>query len=112
MAALETLAAGIMGRHGIGPWRVLGHSDVAPARKQDPGELFDWKRLAAKGLAVYPDETAVAPADRVVADLAAYGYDGEGSLAAFQRHFRPERIDGVADVETAGRLRDLLTRRG
>ncbi len=54
MAALEALCLDILSRHDIPPDRVLGHSDVAPDRRQDPGDLFDWKRLAAKGIGLWP----------------------------------------------------------
>jgi N-acetylmuramoyl-L-alanine amidase len=124
MAALETLARGILARHPIPPRRVLGHSDVAPARKEDPGELFDWARLARAGIGLWPEipEIKDGPAPdlaRLQADLARYGYGvpQTGALdeatravvAAFQRHFRPARVDGVPDAGTAARLAALLT---
>ncbi len=123
MAALETLARGILARHPIPPRRVLGHSDVAPLRKEDPGELFDWPRLAAAGIGVWPQDPCVedGPAPdlgRLQADLARYGYgiaptgrlDAETTavVTAFQRHFRPARVDGVPDPGTAARLAALL----
>lgn len=128
MAALEALAHGVLSRHPIPPRRVLGHSDVAPLRKEDPGELFDWPRLARAGIGLWPNGPAEAPAktnapgpevSRLQADLARYGYgvpqsgrlDAEtrAVLTAFQRHFRPARIDGAADPDTAARLAALLT---
>lgn len=115
MAALTGLSRGILARHAIAARDVVGHSDVAPARKSDPGELFDWRALAAAGVGLWPkpgapfaDEAAYAAA------LAAYGYglDADGghrlATAAFQRHFRPGRIDGVADAETQALLAGLL----
>ena len=108
MEALIALAGDILARYPIPPWRVLGHSDVAPARKQDPGELFDWPRLAAAGIGVWPAgpvADAAADAEAVARDLAAIGYrmaDGAAVVAAFQRHFRPARFDGRIDAETAG----------
>lgn len=126
MAALEDLARAILARHPIPPDKVLGHSDVAPSRKLDPGELFDWRRLAQAGIGLWPDEPANpdrAPEERDgVVDLqhglARFGYevaptgalDAETRcvLRAFQRHFRPERVDGVPDRETRHRLADLL----
>ncbi len=108
MAALTVLALDILARHPIPPWRVLGHADVAPARKQDPGELFDWPRLAGAGIGVWPAgpiEDAAADAAAVARDLAAFGYrtaDGRVAVAAFQRRFRPARFDGRIDAETAG----------
>ena len=110
MAALLPLLADILARHSIPPRRVVGHSDVAPARKTDPGELFDWPRLARAGLACHPDEqvrlrASAAPPDpaSVRALLARCGYateDPAAALTAFQRRFRPARCDGVADAET------------
>jgi N-acetylmuramoyl-L-alanine amidase len=113
IAALIELCAGILGRHPIPARNVVGHSDVAPLRKQDPGELFPWPELAAAGIGPWPfsgGETAPIPG--VKGMLAEYGYevtDFPAALRAFQRHFRPERIDGVADGETAGRIARLLS---
>jgi len=113
MAALETLAAAIIERHPIPPRNVVGHADVAPARKTDPGERFDWRRLAAKGIGVWPKRAAPVDADGDAVNdmLAGYGYDTADSAAAitaFQRHFRPSRLDGIADADTVGRLKALL----
>ena len=113
MEALERLAKGILARHPIPARNVVGHSDVAPTRKQDPGELFDWRRLAAAGIGLWPESAAPCMADRdgVAAMLANYGYDVAdvaAAVAAFQRRFRPGRIDGVADADTVGRLAALL----
>ena len=123
MAALAVLAQGILSRHPIPPRRVLGHSDVAPARKQDPGELFDWAALAAEGVGLWP-APAAPPAQApgiggIQAGLAHYGYsvplhgrlDEETAavVAAFQRHFRPEAVTGEVDAETAARLAGLLS---
>ncbi len=110
MAALTALAGDILTRHAIPARNVVGHSDVAPARKNDPGELFDWQRLAASGIGLWPDERDAAPS-MVPEMLARYGYDTSdlgAALTAFQRHFRPERFDGVADTESARRLAGLL----
>jgi N-acetylmuramoyl-L-alanine amidase len=106
MQALVVLARDIFTRHRIPARRVLGHSDVAPARKTDPGELFDWRSLAAQGIGVWPRvELVIAPPDPAdgAALLSAYGYDVcdlAAAIAAFQRHFRPARIDGAFDDET------------
>jgi N-acetylmuramoyl-L-alanine amidase len=114
MRALESLAAEIVARHSIPPRHVLGHSDVAPARKMDPGELFDWARLASAGVGLWPAADASA-GHRASLDgagmLTAFGYGiGETpdslkvAVEAFQRHYRPSRIDGVLDEDTLGRL--------
>jgi len=119
IAALEALAHDVLARHKIPPGRVLGHSDVAPQRKQDPGELFPWPRLAAAGIGLWPDFTAsaepgLATVEAAQRALAAIGYEvavtgtlapeTEAVIAAFQRHFRPERCDGALDLETARRI--------
>jgi N-acetylmuramoyl-L-alanine amidase len=131
LAAVEALCLDIVARHGIRPERVLAHSDVAPMRKKDPGEKFPWARLAHSGIGhwVAPDPVlAVEPglgvgvAGPLVAEvqllLRRYGYgieptgvvDGKTELvvAAFQRHFRPERVDGRIDQSTIGTLERLL----
>lgn len=116
MASLIELAGEILARHPIPARRVLGHADVAPLRKEDPGELFDWPRLAAAGIGLWPD--AAEPRDPPEAaearrQLAAFGYgyldqDPAAVIRAFQRHFRPEAVTGVIDAVTAGRLEALL----
>lgn len=114
MAAVAELCRGIIERHGIAPAGVLGHSDVAPARKEDPGELFDWPDLAARGIGLWPtpsqaDDGPISEAE-VAALLGRYGYDPAEprALLAFQRHFHPDRLTGTPDPETVRRLRALL----
>ena len=115
MAAVVRLLAGIRQRHSIPLANVVGHSDVAPARKQDPGELFNWPLLARHGLAVArPTEGLVDPrwtdAGFCLA-LERYGYDVRDELAAvvaFQRRFRPELMDGTIDGECRAILLRLL----
>jgi N-acetylmuramoyl-L-alanine amidase len=118
--ACIALCRAIVERWPIPPRRVLAHSDIAPARKEDPGELFDWPRLAAEGIGLWPADGCGAPRPlaTVQAQLAAFGYAvprhgrrdraTELVIAAFQRHFRPERVDGVADPATLARLDGLL----
>lgn len=112
IAALIPLCHSILMRHPIASSRVLGHSDVAPARKDDPGELFPWARLAKAGIGLWPQ--------RIAGDLGAdalfrFGYDPaaprEKVITAFQRHFRQARCDGVWDGECAGLLAGLLAMR-
>lgn len=106
IAALIELAQGILARHAIAARHVLGHSDVAPARKTDPGELFPWQHLAEHGIGVWPTPRE-AHGDDAAALLRRFGYGVppdidvpiEAVLSAFQRHFRPSCIDGVADAE-------------
>jgi len=109
MAALEKLAQGILERHPIPPRNVVGHSDVAPDRKEDPGELFDWRRLAAAGIGLWPRQASGDAA--ALADLLRrIGYDpaADRAIAAFQRRYRPGLIDNQADDETAGLAAGLL----
>ncbi len=118
MAALIPLCRDILARHPIPPRNIVGHSDVAPARKQDPGERFDWARLAAAGIGLWPGPVAATSHDSRIDELqvrlAAYGYGVPASgvlddatrsvLAAFQRHFRPAAVTGEPDAETVAIL--------
>jgi N-acetylmuramoyl-L-alanine amidase len=107
MAALIELACDIVGRHPIPARNVVAHSDVAPRRKMDPGELFDWRRLAAAGVGLWPGEGALVGmegSDSIAALLSEIGYETDDLFAtvkAFQRHFRPSRVNGRLDFETA-----------
>jgi len=115
MGALIPLVADIKERHGITRGNVVGHSDVAPARKQDPGELFNWHALARLRLALpRPTRNLVDPgwpdAGFMLA-LERFGYDvtdAEAAVTAFQRRFRPELIDGEIDMECRCILLALL----
>lgn len=131
MEAVEALCRDIIARHSIRPERVLAHSDVAPVRKRDPGEKFDWARLAKAGIGHWVEPEPIARSDRgigigyggaLVAEvqemLARYGYDIEPNgdfeektlfvVTAFQRHFRPARVDGRLDQSTITTLERLL----
>ncbi len=113
MVALEGLASAILKRHPIGPHNVVGHADIAPRRKLDPGELFDWKRLAQCGVGLWVENAhpvEMTPGD-VLIMLAGFGYDVTdfcAALTAFQRHFCPARVNGLPDAQTAGLLKALL----
>jgi len=116
MEALIPLMAGIVRRYGITRGNIVGHSDVAPARKDDPGELFDWEKLASFRLALprpskYLTDPLWSDASFLLA-LERFGYDvvdGEAAVRAFQRRFRPSRIDGVIDGQCRAILLSLLT---
>lgn len=115
IAALLPLVADIKARHGIGRGNVVGHSDVAPARKQDPGELFPWDRLARLRLALpRPARNLIDPGwtdGGFLLALERFGYDVTDPLAAvvaFQRRFRPDLIDGTIDGECRALLLALL----
>lgn len=128
--AVKALVRDIADRHGIAPENIVGHSDIAPLRKQDPGPLFPWHELARAGLGRWYD-ASVAEALRarfasqglpdmawVRQQLARVGYavprddapehELQAVVAAFQMHYRPARYDGVLDAETAGVLAALL----
>ena len=129
MRAVEALCLDILSRYPIPARRVLAHSDIAPARKADPGEWFDWARLARAGIGLWvkPEPVAGGPSLREgdrgddVAELqymlADYGYGLEvlgrydemtrAVVTGFQRHFRPRTVDGVADISTIATLRRL-----
>lgn len=119
MDAVTRLVAEIVQTYNIEPRNVVGHSDVAPARKEDPGELFDWERLAKLGFAVQrPKKKLVDPEWPDAAFLLAlerYGYgiaDGPATVVAFQRRFRPNNLDGVIDGECRAILLSLLLETG
>lgn len=127
--AVISLCRGILARHPIPPERVLGHSDVAPMRKEDPGERFPWQRLNQEGIGHWdvPDPIVAGGAFRLgdagndvlrlkrrfakygygLADTSRYDDQTEAVVRAFQRHFRPAMIDGVADVSTLRTLERL-----
>ena len=112
MAGLVDLALGILSRWPIPARNVVGHSDVAPRRKMDPGELFDWPRLARAGIGLWPSEAdeCIAEEDALRAMLAEIGYETESlfaTLKAFQRRFRPARVNGRIDWQTARLARGL-----
>ena len=133
VAAVIALCRGILLRRNLPADRVLAHSDVAPARKKDPGEKFPWDSLANSGVGhwVYPAPIVAgevlrlgSAGDEVRAmqeSLAKYGYGIEANgifdgstqqvVTAFQRHFRPARVDGIADPSTLSTLRALLASR-
>jgi N-acetylmuramoyl-L-alanine amidase len=111
MSATVELCRTLVERWCISPSRVVAHSDIAPDRKADPGELFDWARLARAGIGCWPQGSAPRPADEAeaAAALTEIGYAGlaqgtpfMAALRAFQRRYRPSRCDGRLDDETMG----------
>ena len=133
MGAVEALCRDILGRQAIPAARVLAHSDIAPGRKRDPGERFDWERLARAGIGLWVEPAPLAgdegfgPGDEseAIAELqeglreigygvevtTTFGTGLEQVLVAFQRHFRPMRVDGRADRSTRETLARLLAAR-
>lgn len=115
VAALIGLCHDILARHpAIEPRNVVGHSDIAPQRKIDPGRRFPWKTLADAGVGLWPTATGRPLHGELHAALQRYGYAPPVAVPpreivkAFQRHFRPARIDGMADPETRALLAGLL----
>jgi len=130
IAAVTALCKDIVKRRNIPAARVLAHSDVAPARKQDPGEKFPWAKLAGAGVGLWVDPTEVIPGPELDPGdkggaitmlqqfLKDFGYGIEVTgiydetttqvVTAFQRHFRPARVDGIADHSTLETLKRLL----
>ena len=128
--AVIALSRDVLARWPIRPERVLAHSDIAPERKEDPGERFPWDRLARAGVghwvapAPFGDGRFLSPGEEggpveaLQAMLALYGYDcpvtgrydprTAAVVTAFQRHFRQARVDGIADASTITTLRDLI----
>lgn len=102
MERLEVLLADILDRHVLPPRAVIGHSDMAPGRKRDPGRHFDWRRLAGKGLSVWP---APLPGGDFMRDAAAFGYpvhEGKGAiLSAFRQRFNPNGSGPLSKDEEA-----------
>ncbi|MBO0758961.1 MAG: N-acetylmuramoyl-L-alanine amidase [Bradyrhizobiaceae bacterium] len=131
--AVIALCRDVIARLPIPPDHVLAHSDVAPARKNDPGEKFPWRRFFEHGVGLWVEPLSVRPGPELKAgdrgeavsdlqrELATFGYDLSVTgryddttrqvVAAFQRHFRPALIDGVADVSTIETLQALLAQR-
>ncbi|QJE72272.1 N-acetylmuramoyl-L-alanine amidase [Aerophototrophica crusticola] len=131
MASLILLAGELVREYAIPPLHVLAHSDVAPDRKEDPGELFDWPSLAAAGIGAWPQPngqdmaswsnaeirellgrvgygTAWEKPDGTAWDGTAWDGAAAKTLLAFQRHWRPARLTGQPDTETVARLRALV----
>ena len=128
--ATIALVRDIAQRLNIRPARILAHSDVAPSRKKDPGEFFPWAQLHGAGLGHWTPPAPIRPGPvfepgaigppvaALQSMLAAYGYGvtangvydeaTRDAVAAFQRHFRPEKVDGIADLSTVETLRNLL----
>jgi N-acetylmuramoyl-L-alanine amidase len=128
--AVIALSKAVMTRHDIAPRAVLGHSDIAPARKQDPGEHFPWQGLAAAGIGVWPkingsDRRVLFGAEQrdrgvsiLQSGLAHIGYSARVTgimdtptaeiITALQRRYRPDKIDGIVDMETMDIIKALV----
>lgn len=134
IAAVIMLCRSILTRNVIRPENIVAHSDVAPSRKQDPGEKFPWKLLAQSGIGLWVEPAAIVADSNAIkagatspevtslqTSLTGYGYGLEANgrydiateevIIAFQRHFRPKLVDGIADISTRETLRRLLAAR-
>ncbi|MEM6464485.1 MAG: N-acetylmuramoyl-L-alanine amidase [Pseudomonadota bacterium] len=131
IAAVVRLCRHCVSKWTIAPERVLAHSDIAPQRKTDPGEKFPWRSLFEGGVGHWVEPSVVTggrflqrgdegqPVEALQAMLSLYGYDAEisgkfdsmleANVTAFQRHFRPSIVDGIADVSTIDTLHKLLS---
>lgn len=112
MAALERLLAGILARWAIRPERVIGHSDMAPARKSDPGPRFDWRRLARVGLSVWPEARSGGRPAEFLGHARRFGYPDQDEgiiLRAFRLRFRPG-AEGPVDAVDVAMAADLAAR--
>jgi N-acetylmuramoyl-L-alanine amidase len=130
-AAVEALCLDIVQRYAIHPHDVIAHSDIAPLRRFDPGELFDWERLANKGVGQLPPQPVFDPKSPFLtlgdegrevqayqaalqrygyglAPSGVYDYETQAVTLAFQRHFRRSRVDGLADAQTRAILNALI----
>ncbi len=130
MEAVARLSRDVIQRHSILPHHILAHSDIAPGRKEDPGENFDWAYLASQGVGLWIEPSPLSsgtffqegdtgqPVEALQSMLSLYGYGLEINglfdrqtkivIEAFQRHFRQEKVDGVADFSTIDTLHRLL----
>jgi N-acetylmuramoyl-L-alanine amidase len=128
--AVKSLCLDLMQRHGISAANVLAHSDIAPERKEDPGEHFPWADFAACGIGICPDPAPIVDGPRYQAGdegqpvralqallaMLGFGLDLTGVydarmvsvVTAFQRHYRPQQIDGIADLSTMMTLKAVL----
>ena len=99
----DSLCKNILTRYPIPARNVVGHSDISPRRKMDPGELFDWQLLAAMGIGLWPKVTNDSRVEKFDATLSAIGYeidDIQATVRAFQRRYLPTTISGIADKKT------------
>lgn len=120
MQSVLWLCKDILSRHAIPARNVVGHSDVAPTRKEDPGELFNWQLLAQNGIGLWPDDARQMTEDEieafshpssVIRHLLEFGYettDLPKTITAFQRHFRPNSLTGQWDSQCGALLAGLL----
>ena len=113
MSVLTELCVEIINKYSISPENIVGHSDIAPRRKKDPGELFDWKSLAKKGVGLWPeaslDKITLEPFEKSLNDFGYEVVDLRSTITAFQRHYLPDTVSGISDSTTQKTLAQLMS---
>ncbi|MBL4617791.1 MAG: N-acetylmuramoyl-L-alanine amidase [Robiginitomaculum sp.] len=120
ISAVIKLCQDILQRHDISPANIVGHNEIAPNRKLDPGEKFPWEKLARSGIGIWPEpksQTTIIDLDEAKTCLQAIGYDVQNNdisgepehclLSEFQRRYRPQQVDGLLDQQTSSLLRQI-----
>ena len=113
MSVLTELCVEIINKYSISPENIVGHSDIAPRRKKDPGELFDWKSLAKKGVGLWPEpilnKITVKSFEKSLNDFGYEVVDIRSTITAFQRHYLPDKVSGISDSTTQKTLATLMS---
>ncbi|MBR85933.1 MAG: N-acetylmuramoyl-L-alanine amidase [Rhodospirillaceae bacterium] len=113
MSVLTELCVEVINKYSISPENIVGHSDIAPRRKKDPGELFDWKSLAKKGVGLWPEpilnKITLESFEKSLNDFGYEVVDLRSTITAFQRHYLPDTVSGIADVTTQKTLATLMS---
>ena len=113
MSVLTELCVEIINKYSISPENIVGHSDIAPRRKKDPGELFDWKSLAKKGVGLWPEpilnKITIESLEKSLNDFGYEVVDLRSTITAFQRHYLPDKVSGTSDATTQKTLATLMS---
>ena len=113
MSVLTELCVEIINKYSISPENIVGHSDIAPRRKKDPGELFDWKSLAKKGVGLWPEpilnKITIESLEKSLNDFGYEVVDLRSTITAFQRHYLPDTVSGISDATTQKTLATLMS---
>ena len=113
MSVLTELCVEIINKYSISPENIVGHSDIAPRRKKDPGELFDWKSLAKKGVGLWPEpilnKITLESFEKSLNDFGYEVVDLRSTITAFQRHYLPDKVSGISDATTQKTLATLMS---
>ena len=113
MSVLTELCVELINKYSISPENIVGHSDIAPRRKKDPGELFDWKSLAKKGVGLWPEpilnKITLESFEKSLNDFGYEIVDLRSTITAFQRHYLPDKVSGISDATTQKTLATLLS---